>query len=101
MRRAADLASLGGPTNDEADREGGKPGPGLGTHGGEYTDTTSGVLKSPRLRPGKVAEWFKAAVLKTAVGLVFTVSSNLTLSARRLGRCRSGRSEPPAKRLFA
>ena len=32
--------------------------------------------------PGKVAEWFKAAVLKTVVALSVTVSSNLTLSAR-------------------
>jgi hypothetical protein len=30
---------------------------------------------------GEVAEWLNAAVLKTAVGLVSTVSSNLTLSA--------------------
>lgn len=33
------------------------------------------------LRIGKVAEWFNATVLKTVVGLSFTVSSNLTLSA--------------------
>ena len=33
---------------------------------------------------GSVAEWFKAAVLKTAVGGNSTVSSNLTASARYL-----------------
>ncbi len=33
---------------------------------------------------GKVAEWFKATVLKTVVGLWLTVSSNLTLSVVRV-----------------
>ncbi len=40
------------------------------------------VIKSLRYGLGKVAEWFKATVLKTVVGPVLTVSSNLTLSAR-------------------
>ncbi len=38
---------------------------------------------------GKVAEWFKAAVLKTVVAPCVTVSSNLTLSAR-IARSLSG-----------
>ena len=52
---------------------------------------------------GGMAEWFKAAVLKTAVALVVTGGSNPSpsaLKADRSGRCRSGRTEPPAKRLW-
>src|SRR5512135_2437864 len=58
---------------------------------------------------GGMAEWFKATVLKTVVALWVTGGSNPSPSAlKRLidgcfidqeGRCRSGRSEPPAKRL--
>src|SRR5690606_2302383 len=55
---------------------------------------------------GAMAEWLKAAVLKTAVGLCLTGGSNPSRSAsafdalqQHTGRCQSGRLGPPAKRL--
>ena len=58
------------------------------------------MIISTTINPGGMAEWTKAVVLKTTVGETSPgVRIPLLRHSNKTGRCRSGRSGPPAKWL--